>query len=124
MKNKFEKGILENGGYYLGQNINTKFHSHFAYIFIFSNNKETKIITKENQFSCPVLIDKNLTKQISSSQNSKQLFIYIDPFSEYGLYLFNLFKKEEILKLKQFDFFNLGSLDIEKEINIYLKKNF
>ncbi len=123
MKNKFEKGILTNGGFYLGEKINTNFHSHFAYIFIFSNDKQTKIITKNKTYSCPVLINKNLTKKIISPPNSKQLFIYIDPFSKYGLYLTQLFSKKEILKLDEYNFLN-QNLILEKEINIFLENFF
>lgn len=117
---KFEKGILENGGYYLGETINTNYHSHFAYIFLFSN--DAIVFTEKSKYRCPVLVNKNILKKIVSKKDSKQLFIYIDPFSLYGFSLLNFFQKgTHVRKILNFDFFSKENVSLEKKINTYLE---
>ena len=84
-------GFSKIGGIYLGRNTHTGFHQHHAITLIVSLGFPFKIGFKNgNQKSYKaILLQNDVAHKFIGSGNDDELFIHIDPYTEWGLGLRN-----------------------------------
>lgn len=90
MHNKITKiGFSEIGGLFIGKDIKSDFHKHYALSILISFGKPFKIITSENiQDDYQVaLIQKNIEFRLETSKDEYVAFIHIVPYSDAGIRL-------------------------------------
>ncbi|MCC9074076.1 helix-turn-helix transcriptional regulator [Flavobacterium sp. F-65] len=91
--NENKIAFSEIGGIYIGKNLQTDFHKHYAVMVIFSLDKPFEL-AYENQTKSfdACIIQPNVTRKFTSDKNSEIAFIYIEPYTELGLKLLDLQK--------------------------------
>jgi len=101
---KFKIGYSENGGIYMGKNIQSEFHEHHLIAIVLSFIEPIEIIDKENQSNTyeVALIPKDTSYKLSTSEGDFTVFIHLDPYSEVGIKLNQ--KDSEIHRLNREDF--------------------
>lgn len=87
----FKIGFSEIGGIYIGKNIQSNFHKHYAITILLSFGEAFKITTTDgNHESHKVaVIQKNISYNLHSSENDHVAFIHIVPYSDNGIRLSN-----------------------------------
>lgn len=90
MTNKnFKIGFSDIGGLFIGKDIKSDFHKHYALTILISFGDPFKIITsdKNEDFYQVAIIQKNTFYSLQSSKNDYMAFIHIVPYSILGLNL-------------------------------------
>lgn len=90
MGNKeFKIGYSEIGGIYIGKNVQSDFHKHYAITVLLSFGEPFIITTKEQDITnCQVaIIQKNISYNLQTSTNDYVVFIHIVPYSANGIRL-------------------------------------
>lgn len=98
--NRFKIGYSDVGGIYIGRNIQSKSHKHYAISILISFGPAFKITTaegKQDSFKVAI-IQKNICYNLQTSHKDYVVFIHIDPCSKNGLLLSN--KEKSIQKLE------------------------
>lgn len=87
IKNKI--GYSENGGIFVGKNIQSNFHEHHLIAIVLSFTEPFEIVYENNQSNSYeiALIPKNTSYKLSTSDTDFTVFIHIDPYSEIGIKL-------------------------------------
>jgi len=104
-KSKSKIGFSKNGGIFIGQNIQSDFHKHYAVSIIMSLGKPFKIIgvDKKQDLYKVAVIQKNTTYKLESDKNEKTIFIHIVPYSENGIKFSNKNKSIQRFDIEQFE---------------------
>ncbi len=97
--NKYKIGFSEIGGVFIGKNIQSNYHKHYAISIIISFGEPFKITTIDKKYDlCKVaIIQKNISYKLESSKKHNTAFIHIVPYSKNGIKLSN--KKYAIQEL-------------------------
>lgn len=99
LEKKFKIGYSEIGGIFIGRNIQSNFHDHYAITILISLGDPFKITTvdlKQDLYKVAI-IQKNINYDLQSSENDFLAFIHIVPYSEIGINLSD--RKKAIKKL-------------------------
>ncbi len=91
IEKKFKIGFSEIGGIYIGKNIQSNFHDHYAITILISFGEPFKI-TKADQkedFYKVAIIQKNINYNLQSTEKDFVAFIHIVPYSKEGINLSN-----------------------------------
>lgn len=97
-------GFSDIGGLFIGKDINSDFHKHYAISMIISFGKTFKITTtdkKQNEYQA-ALIQKNVDFRLETSEDEFVAFIHIVPYSDEGIRLIGskqIIKSLDYLKL-------------------------
>lgn len=88
-KKKFKIGFSDIGGIFIGKNIKSDFHRHYAITILISFGEDFIITTstKKHDFYKVAIIQKNTDYSLQSSKNDYMAFIHIVPYSKIGLNL-------------------------------------
>lgn len=86
---KSKIGYSENGGIFVGKNIQSDFHQHHLIAIVLSFTEPFEIILENNQsITCEVaLIPKDILYKLSTNESDYTAFIHLDPYSEMGITL-------------------------------------
>jgi len=97
--NKFKIGFSDIGGIYIGKNIQSSFHKHYAITVLLSFGEPFKITTPDQKQDLykVAIIQKNISYNLQTSENDYVAFIHIVPYSTNGITLSN--NKNAIQKL-------------------------
>lgn len=90
MKGKqFKIGFSNIGGIFIGKDIKSDFHKHYAITILLSYGAPFRITTKdkESDFYNAAIIQKNIDYKLESSKNDYTAFIHIVPYLEIGISL-------------------------------------
>lgn len=90
-EHKFKIGFSEIGGIYVGKNIKSSFHKHYAITVLISfggSFKITDAYDKECQYKVAI-IQKNISYNLETNKNDPVAFIHIVPYSTSGIALSN-----------------------------------
>lgn len=90
MKGKhFKIGYSDVGGIFIGRNIKSDFHKHYAITILISFGEPFKLTTTRNEsdFYNVAIIQKNIAYSLESSKKDYTAFIHIVPFTEIGISL-------------------------------------
>ncbi len=87
----FKIGFSDIGGIFIGKDINSDFHSHYAISILISFGEAFKITTsdKKPDFFKVAIIQKNTNYSLRSNKNDYMAFIHIVPYSKVGIKLSN-----------------------------------
>ena len=98
-KNEFKIGYSEIGGIFIGKNIQSNFHKHYAITVLLSFGEAFKIITEDQKQDLykVAIIQKNISYNLQSSEKDYVVFIHLVPYSDNGIRLSN--KESAIQKL-------------------------
>jgi len=98
-KSKSKIGFSEIGGIFIGKDIQSDYHKHYAISIIISFGKPFKITTVDQKQANykGAIIQKNITYKLESDKNENTVFIHIVPYSDNGIKLSN--KNNPIQKL-------------------------
>lgn len=104
-KSKTKIGFSKIGGIFIGKNIQSDYHKHYAVSIIISFGKPFKITTdKQKQYNCKVAkIQKNITYKLESDNNENTVFIHIVPYSDNGIKLSNKSKPVQKYDIQLFE---------------------
>lgn len=104
-KSKPKIGFSEIGGIFIGQNIQSDYHKHYAVSIIISLGEPFKItgIDKKQDFYKVAVIQKNITYKLESDKNEKTIFIHIVPYSDNGIKLSNKNNPIQKFDINQFE---------------------
>lgn len=85
----FKIGFSDIGGIFIGKDIKSDFHRHYAITILFSFGEDFKIITsnQKQDFYKVAIIQKNIDYSLQSSKNDYLAFIHIVPYSNIGINL-------------------------------------
>jgi len=91
IEKKFKIGYSEIGGIYIGKNIQSNFHEHYAITILISFGEPFKITTADQKqdFYKVAIIQKNINYNLHCGENDFVAFIHIVPYSEIGINLSN-----------------------------------
>ncbi|MBI5353021.1 MAG: helix-turn-helix transcriptional regulator [Chloroflexi bacterium] len=86
---KYKIGYAENGGIFIGKNIQADFHKHHLIVIALSFTEPFEIFLEGNQSSTyeAALIPKNTLYKLSASNIDYTAFVHLDPYSELGITL-------------------------------------
>ena len=98
--NKFKIGFSDIGGIYIGKNIQSSFHKHYAITVLLSFGEPFIITTLDQKQALykVAIIQKNISYNLQTSENDYVAFIHIVPYSTNGIILSN--DKKAIQKLE------------------------
>jgi AraC-like DNA-binding protein len=106
MKRKLNENKIafsEIGGIYIGKDLQTDFHKHYAVMIVFSLDKPFKLACENQTKSFDAcIIQPNVIRKFISDKNSEIAFVYIEPYTELGLKLLDL--QKGIIPLNSADF--------------------
>lgn len=110
---KYKIGYSEDGGIFIGKNIQSDLHKHHLTAIVLSFTEPFEIVEKNNQSNTyeVALIPKDTSYKLSTSNTDYAVFIHLDPYSELGLMLAQ--KESGIQHLNRCDF--LEALNYVKE---------
>lgn len=85
----FKIGFSDIGGIFIGKDIKSDFHRHYAITILISFGEAFKITTsiKKQDFYKVAIIQKNIDYSLQSSKNDYMAFIHIVPYSKIGINL-------------------------------------
>lgn len=85
----FKIGFSDIGGIFIGKDIQSDFHRHYAVAILISFGEAFKITTEDNKFDFynVAVIQKNINYRLQSSKKDDMAFIHIVPYSEIGISL-------------------------------------
>lgn len=86
---EYKIGYSENGGIFIGKNIQSDFHKHHLIVIALSFTEPFEIILKNNQSNTyeAALIPKDTLYKLSTSKIDHTIFVHLDPYSEIGIAL-------------------------------------
>jgi AraC-like DNA-binding protein len=112
-QSKYKIGYAEDGGIFIGKNIQSDFHKHHLTAIVLSFAKPFEIVQENNQSNTyeAALIPKDTLYKLSTSDTDYTVFVHLDPYSELGITLTQ--KESGIQPLHRRDF--LEALNRVKE---------
>jgi AraC-like DNA-binding protein len=86
---KYKIGYSENGGIFIGKNIQSDFHKHHLIAIVLSFTESFEIVHENNQSNTyeVALIPKDTLYKLSTSDIDYTVFVHLDPYSEIGITL-------------------------------------
>lgn len=86
---KYKIGYSENGGIFIGKNIQSDFHKHHLIAIVLSFSEPFEIVHESNQSNTyeAALIPKDTLYKLSTSDSDYTVFVHLDPYLEMGITL-------------------------------------
>lgn len=88
-KEGYRAGYCDDGGIFIGRNIQSDFHQHHSIAVVLSFGKAFRITEaeKEPEVYWAALIPGDFSYSLSTDENDYAVFIHLDPYSDIGLSL-------------------------------------
>jgi len=103
-KTKSKIGFSVTGGIFIGEDIQSNYHKHYAASIIISLGDPFKITTvnQKSAYYKVAIIQKNISYKLESDKKAKTVFIHIVPYSTNGIKLSNKSKPIQKLDIEPF----------------------